>query len=264
MSESLRLDKWLWFARFAKSRADAQKLIERGQVTVNGRVVDKASANVRPDDALVIVTGPMRHQLVVEALGSRRGPAPEAQTLYRRTHDPSAWALKKRRCRCIGAISGDNGFMPPSTHDISEYARSCPLLLPKNEHMIVRRHGLQQRALKAVGGGRLVQIHDVAHAPGGIARPQRCIEHFIAFRLIVAVDAIGAVGDEPAVGRQQRGGAGKQRQRRVPWRDMDHVDADNRVGVRHGPWLLHHIQPPRLGEIRQAGGIGPSCDLFAT
>lgn len=85
MSGALRLDKWLWFARFAKSRADAQKLIERGQVSLNGKVVEKVSANVKVGDALAIVTGPTRHSIDVVALGARRGPAAEAQTLYVRT-----------------------------------------------------------------------------------------------------------------------------------------------------------------------------------
>jgi ribosome-associated heat shock protein Hsp15 len=85
MSGGLRLDKWLWFARFTKSRADAQKLIERGQVTLNGKVVEKVSADVKVGDALAVVTGPIRHAVEVRALGARRGPASEAQTLYVRT-----------------------------------------------------------------------------------------------------------------------------------------------------------------------------------
>ena len=76
MSGALRLDKWLWFARFAKSRADAQKLIERGQVSLNGKVVEKVSANVKVGDALAIVTGPTRHSIDVVALGARRGILP--------------------------------------------------------------------------------------------------------------------------------------------------------------------------------------------
>jgi ribosome-associated heat shock protein Hsp15 len=85
MTETLRLDKWLWFARFVKSRADAQKLIERGQVTLNGRTVQKTSTAVRPGDTLVIVIAASRHAVSVAALGTRRGPAPEAQALYLRT-----------------------------------------------------------------------------------------------------------------------------------------------------------------------------------
>jgi ribosome-associated heat shock protein Hsp15 len=82
---ALRLDKWLWFSRFTKSRADAQKLIARGQVTLNGKVVEKVSADVKVGDNLAIVTGPIRHTVEVRALGTRRGPAAEAQSLYART-----------------------------------------------------------------------------------------------------------------------------------------------------------------------------------
>ncbi len=88
MTDTLRLDKWLWFARFAKTRADAQKLIDRGQVTMNGKVVDKSSVGVRPGDTLAIVLSSMRHAVAVEALGTRRGPAPEAQSLYRPLQEP--------------------------------------------------------------------------------------------------------------------------------------------------------------------------------
>jgi ribosome-associated heat shock protein Hsp15 len=102
-ADTLRLDKWLWFARFVKSRADAQKLIERGQVTLNGQIVQKTSAAVRPGDALVIVIANSRHAVTVEALGARRGPAPEAQTLYMRTapverlgFEDAALPLRKR------------------------------------------------------------------------------------------------------------------------------------------------------------------------
>ncbi|TAL00691.1 MAG: RNA-binding S4 domain-containing protein [Rhodospirillaceae bacterium] len=83
-SPSLRLDKWLWFARFVKTRADAQKIIERGQITLNDRVVEKTSTVVRPGDVLTIVLASVRHVVTVEALGVRRGPAPEAQALYTR------------------------------------------------------------------------------------------------------------------------------------------------------------------------------------
>jgi ribosome-associated heat shock protein Hsp15 len=102
-TETLRLDKWLWFARFVKSRADAQKLIERGQVTLNGQLVHKTSAAVRSGDAVTIVIASSRHCVTVEALGSRRGPAPEAQALYARTapierlgFEEAALPLRKR------------------------------------------------------------------------------------------------------------------------------------------------------------------------
>jgi ribosome-associated heat shock protein Hsp15 len=87
-ADALRLDKWLWFARFAKSRSDAQKLIARGQVVQNDKPVTKTSAVVRTGDRLRIVLGPSRHAVAVTALGTRRGPAAEAQTLYVRLAPP--------------------------------------------------------------------------------------------------------------------------------------------------------------------------------
>lgn len=77
-----RLDKWLWFARFVKTRGLAQKLIERGQVSVNGTVAGKAGHAVRIGDRLVIVLGPVKRSVTVRGLGERRGPAEEARTLY--------------------------------------------------------------------------------------------------------------------------------------------------------------------------------------
>ena len=81
-TDSIRLDKWLYFARVCKTRALAQKLIDRGQVTLNGAKIKKASGSVRRDDPLVIVTGPLKRKLTVKEFGVRRGPAPEARTLY--------------------------------------------------------------------------------------------------------------------------------------------------------------------------------------
>lgn len=79
---AIRLDKWLWFARFCKSRALAQKLIERGQITINGQKARKASVSVRVGDHLIAVLGPVKRSVVVKDVGERRGPAPEAQRLF--------------------------------------------------------------------------------------------------------------------------------------------------------------------------------------
>lgn len=88
----LRLDKWLWFARFCKSRALAQRLIERGQVIVNGARVEKTSSIVRAGDALEIVIGPVRRRLVVRDVADHRGPAPKARRLYEDTQPPERLA----------------------------------------------------------------------------------------------------------------------------------------------------------------------------
>ncbi len=78
----IRLDKWLWFARFAKSRAQAQELIARAQVHRNGVLVEKPATEIEPGDVLAVVLGPVRRTVTVAALGSRRGPASEAKVLY--------------------------------------------------------------------------------------------------------------------------------------------------------------------------------------
>jgi len=78
-----RLDKWLWCARFMKARSDCARLVAEGLVRINRQATDKAHARLRPGDVLTL---PMRGEVrVVEvlALAVRRGPAPEARTLYR-------------------------------------------------------------------------------------------------------------------------------------------------------------------------------------
>jgi ribosome-associated heat shock protein Hsp15 len=82
LDQSVRLDKWLWFARFCKSRALAQKLIERGQVAIDGATVTKVSAAVRPGQVIAITLGPVRRTVAVTAVGDRRGPPAQAQALY--------------------------------------------------------------------------------------------------------------------------------------------------------------------------------------
>ncbi len=79
---SLRLDKYLWFARKVKTRSKATKLVKEGKIRVNGNKVSKASCTVRPDDVITAVLSSNVHVLKVLELGSRRGPASEAQALY--------------------------------------------------------------------------------------------------------------------------------------------------------------------------------------
>jgi len=87
---SLRADKWLWFARFFKSRNLAADLCKAGKLRVSGTKVAKASHPVRPGDVLTFPKG--RHVRVVKvlALGLRRGPAAEAATLYEDLDPPQA------------------------------------------------------------------------------------------------------------------------------------------------------------------------------
>jgi len=82
----LRVDKWLWFARFCKTRGQAQRLVDGGMVTVNGRLVERSSA-VTPGDEIVLPVHPEDggcglRRLKVVALGQRRGPPALARALY--------------------------------------------------------------------------------------------------------------------------------------------------------------------------------------
>lgn len=84
--EKLRLDKWLWAARFFRTRALAAAAAETGKVQVNGVRVKPAKALVA-GDILAIRLGPYQHVVEVLALSGKRGPASEAQKLYRETEE---------------------------------------------------------------------------------------------------------------------------------------------------------------------------------
>jgi ribosome-associated heat shock protein Hsp15 len=79
---SRRLDQWLWFARFAKSRSLASRCCTAGVVILNGVVVRKARRLIRIGDIIVVPQGVLCRTIRVKALGSRRGPSSEAQLLY--------------------------------------------------------------------------------------------------------------------------------------------------------------------------------------
>ena len=81
-SEGLRLDKWLWQARFFKTRALAAQLIAKRRLRINQTIITKAHYRVRPGDVLTFPYGETVRVVRVLALGTRRGPASEAQALY--------------------------------------------------------------------------------------------------------------------------------------------------------------------------------------
>jgi ribosome-associated heat shock protein Hsp15 len=82
-ADGLRLDKWLFFARLFKSRGLAAERIEGGGVRLNGQPCRKPGRTVRPGDQLVVSAHGRVRSFEILALGTRRGPAPEAQELYR-------------------------------------------------------------------------------------------------------------------------------------------------------------------------------------
>jgi len=79
---SVRIDKWLWHARFFKTRGLATKLVSGGHVRVNSQKIAKAAHPITPGDALTFPQGNRIRVVRIVALAQRRGPASEAQTLY--------------------------------------------------------------------------------------------------------------------------------------------------------------------------------------
>ena len=80
--EKLRVDKWLWHARFFKTRSLAASRVKTGAVRIDSTVTHKPSSMVTPGDVLTFAQGDHIRVIEVVALGTRRGPAPEAQALY--------------------------------------------------------------------------------------------------------------------------------------------------------------------------------------
>ena len=86
---SIRLDKLLWFLRFARSRSIAQAMIETGHIRLDGRRVTRSSCAVHPGATLVLPVGERIEVIRLLSLPLRRGPAPEVRACYVRL-DPEA------------------------------------------------------------------------------------------------------------------------------------------------------------------------------
>jgi len=84
----MRLDKWLWQARFFKTRTLASRYVEKSRCRIDGRAVEKPRATVAPGMVLTFALGPKVRVVRIVALGERRGPAPEARALYEEIDSP--------------------------------------------------------------------------------------------------------------------------------------------------------------------------------
>jgi ribosome-associated heat shock protein Hsp15 len=89
VADGLRIDKFLWFARIVKTRALAQQLAQEGRLRIDGRVVDRAHAPVRPGEVLSFALRGTVRVIRVEQLPVRRGPPTEARLMYTEI-EPSA------------------------------------------------------------------------------------------------------------------------------------------------------------------------------
>jgi len=102
---SVRLDKWLWVARFYKTRSLAADEIAKGRVGVNGQVA-KASRELRLDDRVEIRQGPLTRTVLVRGVSALRGPASVAQALYEETAESRAAREQANAQRHMGVEPG--------------------------------------------------------------------------------------------------------------------------------------------------------------
>ena len=100
--DRVRLDKWLWAARFYKTRALATDEIGRGRVSVNEQPA-KPSRELKPGDLLTLRQGPVTRTVLVKGLSQLRGPAPVAQALYEETAASIAQRERAAEQRRLGA-----------------------------------------------------------------------------------------------------------------------------------------------------------------
>jgi ribosome-associated heat shock protein Hsp15 len=110
--ERVRIDKWLWAARFFKTRALAQAAVAAGKVRLHGERI-KPAKEVRIGDALAIRVGEFAWEVMVKALAERRGPADEARTLYDESADSIARRIAQIADRkALGSIAGERKGRP--------------------------------------------------------------------------------------------------------------------------------------------------------
>ena len=89
-SAAVRLDKWLWYARFFKTRSLATKLISSGKLRINGEVTLKPHRQAQIGQVLTFAQGPLIRVIRIDEIGKCRGPAAEAATLYTDLDPPPA------------------------------------------------------------------------------------------------------------------------------------------------------------------------------
>ena len=100
-----RIDKWLWAARFFKTRGLAAAAVDGGRVKWNGQQV-KPARELKPGADLDIVAGELRWTVIVRGLNGQRRPAPEARLLYEETTESTARRLRQEEIRRLAPMPG--------------------------------------------------------------------------------------------------------------------------------------------------------------
>jgi ribosome-associated heat shock protein Hsp15 len=114
--DNVRIDKWLWAARFFKTRSLAADAVDRGRVRIGGEPVKPARA-VKVDDKIMIDNGSDRWEVVVLVLSDVRGAAPVARALYRETEDSIVHRERNQEARRLFPEPGTSIKGRPTKRD---------------------------------------------------------------------------------------------------------------------------------------------------
>lgn len=106
-SQRMRIDKWLWAARFFKARSLAVAAINNHKVKCNGERI-KPAHDLKPGDELEIIAGESRFVVLVQGLSAQRRPAPEARLLYAETVESVAARAAQMELRRLAPVPGSN------------------------------------------------------------------------------------------------------------------------------------------------------------
>ena len=122
-NDNVRIDKWLWAARFFKTRSLATDAIDRGRVRIDGEPV-KPSRAVKVNDKLMIDNGSDRWEVIVAAISDQRGPAPVARTLYFETDESIERRENDKQARLLYPEPGSSIKGRPTKRDRRALSRA--------------------------------------------------------------------------------------------------------------------------------------------
>lgn len=118
----MRVDKWLWAARFFKTRSLASAAVDGGKVKLNGLAV-KPAKEIRVGDRLQVRAGDQDWEVLVEGLNEQRRPAPEARLLYRETAESEAARLRAAELRKLAPSAVPDQKGRPTKRDRRQMER---------------------------------------------------------------------------------------------------------------------------------------------